>query len=193
METVLTRARRLEERRSPRESWRAADGETFERVLLENRRTVYLIALRLLGGHDEADEATQIAFLRAWQARGKFRGASSVRTWLVRIVLNVAKSMRAARGRVAGPADLSDLADAAPGGEERLRLRQVRGRVRRAVSALPERQREVVLLRVFSELSCRETAEVMGLSEGAVKAHLHQAVGNLRRLLRVEPATEKRR
>jgi len=53
--------------------------------------------------------------------------------------------------------------------------------VRRSVAALPPRQRETVVLRVFSGLTCREAARVMRLSEGAVKAHMHQAVANLRR------------
>ena len=49
------------------------------------------------------------------------------------------------------------------------------------VPFLPPRQREVVLLKVFSEMTYREVAETLRLSEGAVKAHLHQAVSNLRR------------
>ena len=54
------------------------------------------------------------------------------------------------------------------------------------MAALPRRQREVVMLKVFSDMTYREVAQVMQLSEGAVKAHLHQAVSNLRR--RMVPA-----
>lgn len=189
----MTRPGWRENGRSLHERLRDGDVEAFERVVRENRETVYAMARRLLGAHEDADEATQIAFLRAWQARGQFRGASSVRTWLVRITLNVARSMRASRGRVAAPEGWGGLPDGTPASDERLSRRQLRERVRRAVAALPDRQREAVLLRVFSELNCRETAEVMGLSTGSVKAHLHQAVGNLRRMLRADPGAEKRR
>ena len=48
---------------------------------------------------------------------------------------------------------------------------------------LPVEQREVVVLKVFSEMTHREVAEIMELTEGAVKAHLHQAVSNLRRIM----------
>ena len=63
-----------------------------------------------------------------------------------------------------------------------------RARVRRAVAGLPPRQREVVVLKVFSEMTHREVAAALGLSEGAVKAHLHQAVANLRRRMAVPGA-----
>ena len=58
-----------------------------------------------------------------------------------------------------------------------------RRRVHEAVMELPERQREVVLLRVFEELSTRETAERMDCAEGTVKATLSHAVANLKRLM----------
>lgn len=193
METALTRPRWREDGESLARRLREGDAAAFERIVRENRETVYLMARRILGSHSEADEAAQIAFVRAWRARARFRGASSVRTWLVRIVLNVARSMRSARRSVAGPEEFERLPDAGPGADERIRQRQLRERVRRAVIALPGRQREAVLLKVFSDLTCRETAEVMSLTEGAVKAHLHQAAGNLRRLMRTESEKGKRR
>ena len=76
---------------------------------------------------------------------------------------------------------LDRLADRSQGSEERLRRDELRRRVRRSVSELPPRQRQAVLLKVFSELTYREVAQAMQLSEGAVKAHLHQAVSNMRR------------
>ena len=170
---------------------RRGDAAAFERIVRENRRAVYLMARRVLGDHHSADEAAQAAFVRAWQAREKFRGASSVRTWLIRIVLNVASSMGRSRRGGEAPIGFDGIPDDSPDSEEQVRRRQLRERVRRAVAALPDRQREAVLLKVFSELTCRETAEVMGLSEGAVKAHLHQAVRNLRRVMRKETEEEE--
>jgi RNA polymerase sigma-70 factor (ECF subfamily) len=172
------------------ERFRAGDEGAFDRIVREHRRAVYMMARRILHRHEDADEAAQVAFVRAWQARSSFRGAASIRTWLIRIALNVAKSMHAARPvpvvmtRDDDRDALEGLPDLGEGSEERLGRRQIRDRVRRAVAALPERQREAVLLRVFSDLTYREVADVMRLSEGAVKAHMHQAVGNLRRVMR---------
>jgi RNA polymerase sigma-70 factor (ECF subfamily) len=166
------------------ERFRRGDAEAFERIVREHGRTVYLLARRLLRSHDDADEAAQRAFVRAWKARRTFRGASSIGTWLGRIALNTARSMIRSR-RLHEPLERLDrLADGTPGSDEFAGRREARDRVRRAVAGLPPRQREAVLLKVFGEMTCRETAEVMGVSEGAVKAHLHQAVSNLRRRMR---------
>ena len=163
------------------ERFRAGDEAAFEEIVTRHRRAVYLMALRLLARHEDADEATQVAFVRAWSGRGQFRGDSSIRTWLIRIGLNVAKNMRSGRRPTEAPEVLERMADRSEGSEERLRRHELKRRVRRSVSELPPRQREAVLLKVFSELTYREVAQVMDLSEGAVKAHLHQAVSNLRR------------
>ncbi len=74
---------------------RAGDPAAFEEIVARHKRVVYLTARRMLSSHADADEAAQVAFVRAWRALGRFRGDSSLRTWLVRIVLNVAKTMRA--------------------------------------------------------------------------------------------------
>ena len=104
-----------------------------------------------------------------------------MRTWLIRIVLNVARTRRARRVPSLEIEEPGSIASSDGGADERLRRHEIRRRVRDAVSKLPPRQREVVALKVFSELTYRDVAQVMGLSEGAVKAHLHQAVSNLRR------------
>ncbi|HKQ62331.1 MAG TPA: RNA polymerase sigma factor [Candidatus Polarisedimenticolaceae bacterium] len=172
------------------ERFRRRDEAAFEQVVALHRRTVYRVARSLLGSHEDADDAAQAAFIRAWRARQDFRGNASLRTWLVRIVLNVAKTMKAGR---AEPWILDGSALPAEAGsplDERLEREQAGARVRGAVAALPPRQREVVVLKIFGELTHREVAAAMGLSEGAVKAHLHQAIANLRR--RVAPGTEGR-
>jgi len=167
-ETLVERARR-------------GDGRAFDEIVSRHKRAVYSTARRLLGSHEDADEAAQMAFVRAWRALGGFRGDSSLGTWLVRIVLNVSKSLRARAPAPDGLEGQEQLVDTGAGADELLRQRESRSRVRRAVDRLPPRQREVVMLKVFSEMTHREVARILGLSEGAVKAHLHQAVSNLRR------------
>ena len=161
--------------------FRAGDASAFEEVVRQHRETVYRVARRILRTHEDADEAAQVAFIRAWRARSGFRGDAALRTWLTRIVLNVARSMLSRAPAVEALDPARPLADPSPGAEQAVLLERLRGRVRRAVGALPPRQREVVMLKVFSEMTYREVAAAMELSEGAVKAHLHQAVSNLRR------------
>jgi len=159
----------------------AGDRTAFDEIVALHQRAVYRTARRLLDSHESADEAAQEAFVRAWRFLGRFRGESSLGTWLLRIVINVAKTMRGARRPVDALDDLPEPVDPREGSDERLGRNRLRARVRQAVSRLPPRQREVVVLKVFSELTHREVAACLGLTEGAVKAHLHQAVANLRR------------
>jgi RNA polymerase sigma-70 factor (ECF subfamily) len=163
------------------ERFRAGDRRVFDDIVRAHRRELYRVARRILGSHEDADEAAQEAFVRAWRSLARFRGEASLRTWLIRIVLNVARTQRARRAPTTPLEEAGAVAAGGERAEERVRRREVRRRVRDAVSQLPPRQREVVALKVFSELTYRDVAHVMGLSEGAVKAHLHQAVANLRR------------
>ena len=171
------------------ERHRAGDAAAFSEIVARHKRVVYLTARRMLASHEDADEAAQLAFVRAWRSLCGFRGDSALRTWLVRIVLNVAKSMIAAARPVEELEDSERWADPAEGTEAHVARDEARLRVREAVDRLPPRQREAVVLKVFSEMTYREAAEVMELSEGAVKAHVHQAVSNLRRLMAESDAT----
>lgn len=164
------------------ERFRRGETAAFDEIVTRHRAVVYSIARRLLRSHDEADEAAQQTFVRAWRSLARFRGEAALRTWLCRIAINVAKTL-GTRARPETSLDPEDRPDPAGDSEEALGRSEARARVRRAVAKLPPRQREVVLLKVFSDMTYREVADVLTLSDGAVKAHLHQAVANLRRIL----------
>ena len=159
------------------------DETAFDEIVRAHRGEIYRVARRILGSHEDADEAAQEALVRAWRSLDGFRGDSSIRTWLVRIAVNVARTMLRRRGPETTVDELPAVADGGSGADQRIDRARVRAGVRQAVAALPERQREVVVLKVFSAMTYREVAEVMGISEGAAKAHLHQAVANLRKIM----------
>jgi RNA polymerase sigma-70 factor (ECF subfamily) len=162
------------------ERFRSGDEDCFEEVTRLYRKDLYRIALRILGSHEDADEATQEALVRAWRSMGRFQGRSSLKTWLVRIVVNVSRSLLKRRREVVSLDPEIAVPDGSEGSEEKALRGELFALVREAVSKLPRRQREVVWLKIFSGLRHREVAAAMGLTEGAVKAHLHQAVSNLR-------------
>lgn len=124
------------------------------------------------------------SFLAAWKFLPKYRGEASFKNWLCRILLNKAYSaLRWGRLRQWLSLDQSSgvpwsevLEDTAPDADpERLRLREERSAaVRAAVSGLPLQQRTAVALRA-NGLEVTEVARTMGVAEGTVKAHLHQA------------------
>lgn len=142
----------------------------------------------MVGSGGAADDVAQDAFVKAFTRLHQFHEGRSFRAWLLTIVANEARNryrsesrraavtLRVARNPASsedGDAAVVDPADHAIAHERRLRLAQ-------AVAALPDRDREVVALRFFAELSERETAEVLGCAPGTVKSRLSRAIGRLR-------------
>lgn len=152
---------------------------------------VYAQCRRLLGDPSDAADATQEVYLRVVRSVLGFRGDSAFGTWLHRVTINVCMTaLRArgdvrARGQSAGLLDASfdDLASADASPEERVTRADLARRTAKALAELPEDAREVVVLRDVQGLSTRETAELLGVTEGAVKVRLHRAHARLRELV----------
>ncbi|MCU1595362.1 MAG: polymerase, sigma-24 subunit, subfamily [Frankiales bacterium] len=152
---------------------------------------VYALCRRLLGDPSDAADATQEVYVRVVRSVLGFRGEAAFGTWLHRVTVNVCMtSLRKrgdvrARGQSAGTVDavFDDLAsnDASP--EERVTTADLARRTAKALADLPEDAREVVVLRDVQGLSTKETAELLGISEGAVKVRLHRAHTRLRELV----------
>jgi len=122
-----------------------------------------------------AEEAVAEAFARAWASWPKVSRHPSPSAWAVRTALNHHVSRwRRTRREVALTADVAAAAvgHAADHAE--------RDDLLRAVAALPERQRQVIALRVFLDLDTKQTAEALDLAPGTVTAHLHRALTALR-------------
>lgn len=152
---------------------------------------VYALCRRLLGDPSDAADATQEVYLRVVRSVLGFRGEAAFGTWIHRVTVNVCMTALRrrgdvrARGQSAGVLDASfdDLVaqDASP--EDRVTTADLAQRTARALAELPEEAREVVVLRDVQGLSTKETAELLGISEGAVKVRLHRAHVRLRELV----------
>jgi RNA polymerase sigma-70 factor (ECF subfamily) len=167
---------------------RRGDVPAFNHLVLRYQRVAYNVAFRILGQADAAEDATQEAFLSAYQSIGTLR-TNSFRSWLLRIVTNKcldqlrAKKCRPTLDLDALPVEsgyLSFLADPAESphqAAERQALAQV---LQAAIGTLPPDQRAVVVLADVQGLSYRETAEVLDISLGTVKSRLSRARARLR-------------
>jgi RNA polymerase sigma-70 factor (ECF subfamily) len=157
----------------------AGDRLAFEELVRIHADRLYAVVLRLCAGPHEAEEVTQEAFLRAWRAIGRFDGRSQLFTWLYRIGVNEAR--RRARSRARGlygvsleeaPGEPPDLTDAPEPRAERSALRAA---LERSVRSLPLDYRAPLVLRDIEGLSTQEAAEILGISEAALKSRLHRA------------------
>jgi len=159
----------------------AGDVGAFECLYRRHVRRVFAVIWRLVGGIDaRAEELTQDAFVRAWQALPGFRGDSAFSTWLHRLAVNIAlMDLRSRAGGVDRETDDSALehhaSDTAPLG---LRLD-----LERAVATLPPRARAVLVLYDVEGWSHEEIALELGMAVGSSKAQLHRARGLLRQRL----------
>ncbi|RBY76575.1 SigE family RNA polymerase sigma factor [Blastococcus sp. TF02-09] len=122
-----------------------------------------------------AEESVAEAFARAWASWPKVSRHPAPSAWVVRTALNHRVSRwRRTRREVALTSEVAARAAEHPTDHPE------RDDLLRAVAALPERQRQVVALRVFLDLDTRQTAQVLDLSPGTVSAHLHRALTTLR-------------
>jgi RNA polymerase sigma-70 factor, ECF subfamily len=158
--------------------FQAGDEHAFGLLVEEHRGEIYRLAFRLLGNHADADDLAQEAFLRSYRSLARFRGDSAFRTWLIRIVLNLA----ADRKKRLGSRRLVPLQEIP---EKDLPRVPFQGTVReealhRAVRELPPRQRETLVLRIFQEMRFQEIALVMGCTVGTAKANFFHALRGLR-------------
>ncbi|MCA9674879.1 MAG: sigma-70 family RNA polymerase sigma factor [Kofleriaceae bacterium] len=166
--------------------FKRGDRLAFDLLVRRHQRGLWRIARRYVGNDADAADVAQQAFVRAYKALPGFRGAATVRSWLYRIAINLALNHVRDRGRetLRAPDELDDdrLATGATGAR-RLIADEDAAALRDAITALPPKQRMVLELRVYDELSFREVAELADCTENAAKVNFHYAVKRLRELL----------
>jgi RNA polymerase sigma-70 factor (ECF subfamily) len=158
--------------------------EAFDIIVERHRRAVYQLCYRFVGNHEDASDLSQDVFIRAFRGLGRFRGDSSLGTWLYRIAVNVSLNKVSVKQPQTEPIDARPHLDsrAADPASELLRGERA-AQVRAAIACLPKKQRATVILRIYHELSHEEIAGVLGSSVGAVKANFFHALAKLRNLL----------
>jgi RNA polymerase sigma-70 factor, ECF subfamily len=170
------------------ERFQGGDRAAFDQIVRRHQRGVWQLVRRYVKREADASDVTQLAFVRAYRGLGSFRGAASVRSWLYRIAINCALSWLRDHRREE-PTELAEdaLTDANPApallmvGEEGARLRG-------AIAQLPPKQKLVLELRVFDDLSFKEVAELADCTENTAKVNFHYAVKRLRDILGGEHA-----
>jgi RNA polymerase sigma-70 factor (ECF subfamily) len=168
---------------------RTGDFSAMESLLVKYERQVFGVARRIVGLHEDAEEVVQQTFLSVLEHLAEFREESQFRTWLLRIATNHALALLRKRAiRTGVSLDVHDADDNYEGvphpqyiavwretPEEIAVRRETRQYVDDALATLDEKYRVVFVLRDIEELSTRETAEILGLTQEAVKVRLLRA------------------
>jgi RNA polymerase sigma-70 factor (ECF subfamily) len=172
------------------------DEEAFEELVRRHTRPLLRTARRLLGSEEDARDAVQDAFVAAFRSIGGFESMAMLSTWLHRIVVNASlMRLRARRRRPEEDIEQylpSFLPDGHPSestaawsepAETTLQREELRATVRKAIDALPDTYRVVLLLRDIEERPTGEVAAILGTTPNAVKIRLHRARQALRAML----------
>lgn len=151
---------------------RAGDTAAFRSLYEAHVRRVHVLSLRLMTDREEAEELTQDVFVAAWHRLGNYEGRARFSTWLHAITARLARQrlrglLRRRRREELYVRDYLAAVTAAMGDPD-LELE-------RALALLPRRMRTALVLHAIEGYSQAETASVMGIAEGTVKAHVHQA------------------
>jgi RNA polymerase sigma-70 factor (ECF subfamily) len=169
----------------------AGDKEAFRFIVERYSNLLFGTAFLMTRNRAEAEELVQDALILAWRGLPGFRQGGSLKSWLVRILVNrvISQKRRHVWPSVSleGEVAVRELpASVAEDPEEHAELMLEKARVRRALAELPEEARQVVMLRFFAGLSVAEAAAAMGVQEGTVKSRLHRALERLRDVLGTE-------
>ena len=166
---------------------RAAHGDktAFEQLVKENQKNVYNLALKLMKNPEDAADAAQEAFLKAYLKLPSFRGDCKFSVWLYRLAYNCCMDMlrKANTGNIIslnsddkdGEETTVDIKDVSDGPEEAMIRKETREIVRYEIGRLPQEQYEALVMREISGMSYKEISETLSISEGTVKSRIFRA------------------
>ncbi len=171
------------------------DAAAFAMLVRHSERTVYNLALRMLGDEQDALDISQEAYLRAWRSLGAFGEHSTFCSWMYAITRNVCVDFLKKRQSSStvpltyGSSDgdeaelqISDSEEELP--EKQYEKKERRTLVREAIQSLPENQREVLVLYDIEGYSYADISRMLDIEEGTVKSRLWRARENLRKILK---------
>jgi len=162
----------------------AGNDTAFRELVESNMRRVYSLALKYTGSHQDADDASQEAFIRAYKSLPKFKGNARFSTWIYRIAVNCCISLKRKQSRWGDCLDeefahhIED--DDAFNQEQQTMSKQTRAMVGAAIETLSPQQRAVFVMKYLQQKKIREIADVLECAEGTVKQQLYRAVRKMR-------------
>lgn len=170
---------------------RAKNGDqaAFEELVSAYEKKIYNMGLRYTGSQQDALDICQEVFLRLFRFIGQFNEASSFSTWLYRIAVNVCKDTIRKKQKVV---ELSfevedeegnyevEVSDLRYNPEDSVQRRELRHQILHAIAELPEKYREIIILRDINGLSYEEISRCLELEEGTVKSRISRAREKLR-------------
>jgi RNA polymerase sigma-70 factor (ECF subfamily) len=160
----------------------------FDKLVRAYQKVLYYHIRRMVQSHDDTDDILQNVFISVWRNIEKFREESSLKTWLYRIATNESLTFLANQKK-RGFQDLEQMENSlghSTNGNGTLGSEEILQKLQMAINELPEKQKLVFNMRYYDELSFRDISEILGTSEGGLKANYHHAVNKIEAFLTQE-------
>ena len=160
------------------------DANAFEELVLRYEKTVYNLALRMVGDRDDAFDMTQEAFIKAYGSLSSFRGDSKFSVWIYRITTNVcldflrSKSRKQQVSLTVSDDDEDaqlDIPDPKADPEQQLIKKISMQSVEEGLKTLPDKQRQIIVMRELGGMSYAEIGKALSIEEGTVKSRIFRA------------------
>jgi len=170
----------------------AGDKEAFRTLVEQYRNVLFGTAYLMMRDHGLAEDAVQEALIQIWKHLPSFRLKSSLKTWMVRIVVNEVKQQFRKKQVPTVPLEqASQVTDDLDKAEIAMIRNEERQHLKQALEQLPAEQKEAVVLHYFSELTVPEIATVTGQREGTIKSRLSRALSHLGEILQNDRTWEE--
>jgi RNA polymerase sigma-70 factor (ECF subfamily) len=163
------------------------DSRAFEELVVRHQKAMYYFVLRLVKNPMDAEDTVQKIFLLAFKNIRGFRLESSFKTWLYRIGINQCHNFfRENKRREYTPIEDTVLADTRTDQEENVSDKEMTAYLHKAVERLPNKQKMVVVLRVFQDLSFEEIGRTLQIHPNSAKVNFHYAIKKIKKWVRPE-------
>jgi len=168
---------------------RRGDPDAFEQLIGPLEQLVWRVCWHYTGNRNAAEDCGQETMIRIWRNLKNYRGECALESWVYRIAANCCMDWlrKKKRDRSVSVEPLReqgfDPADPAPGTEEQAVAADEHRRLREAIAALPEEQREALVLTQLEKVPYETAAGILGVSEGTVKSRVNRGKARLREIL----------
>jgi RNA polymerase sigma-70 factor (ECF subfamily) len=163
------------------------DTKAFEELVIRHQKSIYYFVLRLLKNPLDAEDTVQRIFLLAYQNIKGFRADSTFKTWIYRIGINQCHNyFRQNKNREFISVDDIPVTDSKADPEEDVSDRERLSYLQKAVERLPYKQRMVVTLRIYQELSFEEIGTTLNIGTNSAKVNFHHALEKLKNWIKTE-------
>jgi RNA polymerase sigma-70 factor, ECF subfamily len=156
--------------------------EDFVVLVERHQRSLQRFVEQQVGDRAAADEIVQMTFVQAYTRLASFRAQASFKTWLYSVAMNLCRD-RARSEKRRSSVPVEDALEMVPSTQPTLEEVVVGATVQRRVAALPDRQRSVLSLRIWGDLSFRDIGALLGISENSAKVSYHHAIRRLKHWL----------